>query len=89
MRTPRDHVSPHGTPCHGALSSGVDLGHDFITDVLELHLTWSLAMKAGWWSIAYAIPEGAASALGIKGEDLEVTVRLALDVGLSDWRRMT
>ena len=39
--------------------------------------------KAGWWAVAYAVAEGAASALGIKREDLDVTVRLALDGGYS------
>ena len=39
--------------------------------------------RADWWSIAYAVAEGASSALGIKREDLDVTVRLAPQGGYS------
>jgi ATP-dependent helicase YprA (DUF1998 family) len=81
---PREHKSPRGTACRGDITFSVDLGHDFITDVLELRLTSAKAMKkAGWWTVAYAVAEGAASALGIKREDLDVTVRIALDGGYS------
>jgi hypothetical protein len=63
---------------------GVDLGYDFITDVLELRLTTSRPMKrSDWWSIGYAIAEGAASDLAIKREDIDVAVRLATDGGYS------
>jgi hypothetical protein len=84
LKASREHPSPRGAPCRGDVSFGVDLGHDFITDVLELRLMSTTAMRrAGWWAIAYAVAEGAASALGIKREDLDVTVRLAVGGGYS------
>lgn len=71
------HERPRGGECRGQLSV-VDLGHDFITDVLEIVLDTHRPMARGdWWSISYAIAEGAALALGIKRDDLDVAVRLS------------
>lgn len=76
----RSHKSPRGRECRGTISFGVDLGHDFTTDVLEVLLDTRQPMKpADWWSIGYAIAEGASLALGIKRDDLDMTVRLAAD----------
>jgi hypothetical protein len=78
------HRSPRGRECHGEVTYGVDLGHDFMTDVLEILLDTHLPMrKADWWSVGYAVAEGASSALGIKRDDLDLTVRLAPQCGYS------
>jgi len=71
------HERPRGGECRGQLSV-VDLGHDFITDVLEIVLDARRPMaRADWWSVGYAIAEGAASALSIRREDLDIAVRLS------------
>lgn len=73
----QSHERPRGGECRGQLSV-VDLGHDFITDVLEIVLDTRRPMaRADWWSIGYAIAEGAASALSIKRDDLDIAVRLS------------
>jgi hypothetical protein len=81
---PREHKTPRGRTCHGRLSVGVHLGHEFITDVLELRGAAVEAMKqSDWWSVGYAVTEGAASALGIRRDDLDVTIRVAPGGGYS------
>jgi ATP-dependent helicase YprA (DUF1998 family) len=78
------HTSPRGRECRGTQSFGVDLGHDFITDVLEILLDTDVPMgRIDWWSVGYAITEGAAAALGIKRDDLDVTVRVSPHGGYS------
>jgi len=58
----------------------VDLGHDFITDVLELRLDQSLAPLPGHWaSIAYAVLEGVTQTLGIRRDDMNATWRRSAD----------
>ena len=80
----RGHPSPRGAICRGEVSFNVDLGHDFITDVLELRVrSRSISTQIGWWSVAYALVEGASNALGIRREDLDVAVRLAPEGGQS------
>jgi hypothetical protein len=73
----QSHERPRGGECRGQVSI-VDLGHDFITDVLEIVLDTRRPMaRADWWSIGYAIAEGAASALSIRRDDLDIAVRLS------------
>lgn len=80
----RGHDRPDGRPCKGSISAGVALGHDFITDVLELRLNSPrIAAAQHWWSIAYALAEGSSLALGIKREDIDVVVRGVADGGQS------
>jgi hypothetical protein len=70
------HESPRGTNCRGTVTYGVDLGHDFMTDVLELRSGAALrGAYSAWWSLAYAIVEGASTVLGIRRDDLDVVVR--------------
>ncbi len=84
LRTEREHPRPWGGRCRAKLSSPVDLGHDFITDVLELRLHWpQIPDGRPWWSVAYAILEGAASALGVKRDDMDVTLRPVIGGGQS------
>ncbi|MBX2999250.1 MAG: DEAD/DEAH box helicase [Caldilineaceae bacterium] len=60
------------------------LGHSFITDVLEIQLTGPLAMqylvqwvqgeKNVWFSLLYALIEGASQSLGIRRDDINGTL---------------
>jgi hypothetical protein len=73
--------SPHNDPrtrrpCTGSLST-YHLGHEFITDVLELRLSGILAALAAhetWISVLYALLEGASECLGIRRDDLDGTL---------------
>lgn len=74
------HPNPKtGKPCQGNLleHGNIHLGHEFLTDVLELRLrgsgedpyNWSL-----WLSLLYAVLEGASEALNIARDDLDGTL---------------
>ncbi len=71
------HVSPRtGRDCSGFLTTH-HLGHEFITDVLELRFDGHLAHSPGdsiWYSILYALLEGASDAFGIRRDDLDGTL---------------
>lgn len=73
------HVNPRtGWACDGYLTPS-HLGHTFITDVLELKTTGFLTRVDSdqeerlWWSVLYALLEGASEALQIKRSDLNGT----------------
>jgi len=71
------HKDPYGQTCNGTLEQ-VSLGHEFVTDVLQLQ--FYSALEAGpdpvWftYSLAYAVVEGAAETLEIPSIDLSATV---------------
>ncbi len=75
------HQNPRtGRPCKGYLQFR-HLGHDFMTDILELQVSGSLAVpdndeapKSVWLSALYALIEGASSALEIRRNDLNGTL---------------
>jgi hypothetical protein len=53
------------------------LGHEFLTDVVEIHLSGPLATQANvqlWRSLVYALLEGASQALSIRRDDLDGTL---------------
>jgi len=53
------------------------LGHDFLTDVVELRFIGSMASPTNdnlWRSLVYALLEGAAQGLGIRRDDLDGTL---------------
>jgi len=71
------HKTPQGRECRGTLEQ-VSLGHEFVTDVLQLQFhplpqsgtdILSLAL-----SLAYAVAEGAAEVLEVPSTDLSTTV---------------
>ncbi|MCB8936407.1 MAG: DEAD/DEAH box helicase [Candidatus Promineofilum sp.] len=74
------HTSPRtGQPCPGYLEHR-HLGHDFLTDVLELQVSGPLAVpdvdetgKSVWLSVLYALIEGASVKLEIRRNDLNGT----------------
>lgn len=73
----KSHKTPLGQNCSGALEQ-ISLGHEFVTDVLQLqfHQKLILEMDAIWFahSLAYALVEGTAEVLEIPSIDLSATV---------------
>ena len=71
------HKNPYGEDCSGTLEQ-VSLGHEFITDVLQIQFLELLQDNTeGIWfgySLAYAIVEGAAEILEVPSADLNVTI---------------
>lgn len=72
-----EHTNPRtNKPCKGPINT-LHLGHEFMTDVLELRfqgidgLAYS---KELWRSLLYALIEGASLALGIRRDDLDGTL---------------
>src|SRR5690606_5606162 len=65
-----------GQPCSSRSVSTLHLGHEFITDVLELQFRGYAAPINNelWLSTLYAILEGASDALGIARDDLNGTL---------------
>lgn len=83
-KQPTVHKNPRtGDDCSGNLYQ-YRLGHNFMTDVLEIHLAGNaidvmayrndLAEKSPWWSLLYALLEGASGYLGISRQDLDGTL---------------
>lgn len=73
----RHHETPLGEDCQGTLEQ-VSLGHEFVTDVLQLqfHPKPKEEVDPLWfaYSLAYAVVEGAAEVLEVPSTDLSVTV---------------
>jgi len=71
------HSTPLGQECHGKLDN-VSLGHEFVTDVLQLqfHLKPEDGIEPIWfaYSLAFALVEGAAEVLEVPSMDLSATV---------------
>jgi hypothetical protein len=71
------HRTPQGKECRGTLEQ-VSLGHEFVTDVLQLQLHHAppngLDIVHFAFSLAYAIVEGAAEVLYVPSIDLSTTV---------------
>lgn len=73
----KTHRTPNGQYCNGILEE-VSLGHEFVTDVLQLqfHQEPEGGIEPVWfaYSLAYALVEGAAEALEVPSTDLSATV---------------
>ena len=72
------HETPYGETCSGTLEQ-VSLGHEFVTDVLQVQLLLGLPQNDidGVWfaySLAYALVEAAAGVLEVPSVDLSATV---------------
>jgi hypothetical protein len=71
------HKNPYGESCNGSLKA-LSLGHEFVTDVLQLqfHLELTEQVEPVWfaYSIAYALVEAAAEILEVPSTDLNATV---------------
>jgi hypothetical protein len=72
-----EHHNPRtGKECGGRPST-YHLGHEFLTDVLELRCDGLLPSRTSydtWLSVLYALLEGASEALAIRREDLDGTL---------------
>lgn len=76
--TKSPHKNPYGENCFGTLER-VSLGHEFITDVLQIRFLLELLQDntEGIWfaySLAYALVEGSAEVLEVPPTDLSATV---------------
>ena len=73
----KNHKTPYGQDCNGTLQQ-VSLGHEFVTDVLQLQFHFKLeeAIEPLWfaYSLAFALIEGAAEALEVPSTDLSASV---------------
>lgn len=73
----RSHQTPFGRPCRGLLGQ-VSLGHEFLTDVVQLqfHTRPQEAVDAVWFAnaLASAVVEGAAAILEVPSADINATV---------------
>jgi hypothetical protein len=72
---PKDkHKTPYGIECASATRGPLHLGHTFTTDVLSISFDepQATSLEEGFWfSLLYAILEGASQALGIRRQDLD------------------
>ena len=72
------HNTAVGRKCSGRIER-VSLGHEFVTDVVQLRFQQPerLEMEPVWfaYSLAYALVEGAAETLGIPAVDLNTTIK--------------
>jgi len=73
----KTHRTPYGQDCSGTLEQ-VSLGHEFVTDVLQIQFHYELDgdIEPVWfaYSLAYALVEGAAEILEVPSTDLNATV---------------
>lgn len=70
------HKKPIGEECSSSIRGPLHLGHTFKTDVLTISfekygLSKALSDESFWFSLLYAILEGASQALGIRRQDLD------------------
>ena len=70
------HRKPLGEECASPMRGPLHLGHTFTTDVLSIFLkkyecAEALTKEGFWFSLLYAILEGASQALGIRRQDLD------------------
>jgi ATP-dependent helicase YprA (DUF1998 family) len=75
-REPPHHNPRTGRDCSGFIEN-YHLGHEFITDVLEIRFSGALAPAGDlnlWLSTLYALLEGASETLGIPRDDLDGTL---------------
>ena len=77
------HSTPYGEKCSGTIEQ-VSLGHEFVTDVLQIQFLLGLQQDNvdGIWfgySLAFALVEGAAEVLEVPVNDLSATVAYSND----------
>jgi len=72
-RSPRSHQNAYDKQCSGPLESR-HLGHEFLSDVLELRFSADRRHdpeNSLWWSLLYALLQGASEVLGIERDDID------------------
>lgn len=86
QKDPNAHKTPWGGQCQGQLEGDISLGHEFVTDVLQLQflLPGESGVDNMWlaFSLAYALVEGAAEVLDVPSNDLNTTVSHAAGLAL-------
>ncbi|MDP2858945.1 MAG: DEAD/DEAH box helicase, partial [Bacillota bacterium] len=71
-RTPATHKNWFGDPCHGRLEMGINLGHEFETDVASIRFKGHRDENpAFWYSTMYALLEGISESLDIERADID------------------
>jgi Domain of unknown function (DUF1998)/Helicase conserved C-terminal domain len=74
---PETHTNPRrNRPCRGKLTT-CHLGHEFVSDILELRWSGTLASQYNadqWRSVLYSLLEGASRSLDIERDDLDGTL---------------
>ncbi len=68
------HKTPYGIECPSTLRGPLHLGHSFKTDVISISFVEpQIGQKddSFWYSLLYAVLEGASQALGIRRQDLD------------------
>ncbi len=79
MPSKTSHNNPlTGQPCRGKLQT-LNLGHRFMTDVLEIRFSGAIPLRLPMWQSAlYAILEGACKSVGIRRDDIDGLVELGV-----------
>jgi len=68
----KPHYTPWGGKCYGKLQNRLSLGHQFSTDILRLSFDgYQNADDGFWFSLLYALLEGASAAMDIERQDLD------------------
>jgi len=69
---PKSHSTATGRPCTGRFIHNVDLGHEYLTDILLIEFVGYDNRDEGFWlSLLYAMLEGISAALDISRDDLD------------------
>lgn len=71
QKVPSTHIDRWGKKCDGTFLK-VDLGHEYLTDVLQIEFVHHTNTDPGFWlSLLYATIEGISNGLGIDRNDLD------------------
>ncbi len=69
---PHPHKTPWGSDCSGILGGRYSLGHEFETDTLKITFgDYRDTRPEFWYSLLYALLEGASAAMNIERQDLD------------------
>jgi hypothetical protein len=82
-----EHKTKLGKKCENTYLYNIHLGHDFITDVVEIKLplfSMKYIEKSFWPSLLYAVMEGASIELGIARNEIGGTLYRADGVDITD-----
>lgn len=74
-----EHKTPFGRDCHDPkIQNSLHLAHLFDSDIFEFRIIWNLVKykydtfnKYFWWSLLYALVEGASRVLDVQRDDLD------------------
>lgn len=77
------HKDKHGNTCANQYLNRIDLGHEIITDIIEIHLPRvnELNKESSYLSILYAVIEGAVGYLGIDRREVDGVLNYTTEYG--------